>query len=90
MLDALSEYECDAGMSVEDVPAIVNIRTLKRRLIAHKFNTGWAVGVVKSVEKKKSVAGQFAVKYMSETYSWTSKLNREDYGVDKYWILLLL
>ena len=68
MLDALGEYECDAGMSVEDVPAIVNIKTLKRRLIAHKFNTGWAVGVVKSVEKKKSVTDQFAVKYKSETY----------------------
>jgi len=47
-------------MSVEDVHAIVNIKKLKGRLIAHKFNTGWAVGVVKSVEKKKSVAGQFA------------------------------
>ena len=47
---------------MEDVPAIVNIKTLKRRLIVHKFNTGWTVGVVKSVEKKKSVAGQFAVK----------------------------
>jgi len=23
-----------------------------------------------------------------ETYSWTKKLNREDYGVDKYWVLL--
>jgi hypothetical protein len=35
--------------------------------------------------KKKSVAGQFAaVKYRSETYCWTQKLNREDYGVDKY------
>jgi hypothetical protein len=53
VLDTLVEYECDAGMSVEDVPAIVNITwTLKGRLIAHKFNTGWAVGVVKSVEKK--------------------------------------
>jgi hypothetical protein len=39
--------------------------------------------------KKKSVAGQFAaVKYRSETYCWTQKLNREDYGVDKYWVLL--
>jgi uncharacterized membrane protein len=67
------------------VPAIVDIKTLKGRLIAHKFNTGWAVvGVVKSVEKKKSVAGQFAVKYKSETYCWTKKLNREDYGVGKY------
>ncbi len=45
------------------MPAIVNIKKLKGRLIAHKFNTGWALGVVKSVEKKKSVAGQFVVKY---------------------------
>ena len=38
------------------------------------------------MQKKKSVADQFAaVKYRSETYYWTPKLNREDYGVDKYW-----
>ncbi len=38
-------------------------------------------------KKKKSLAGQFAaVKYRSETYCWTQKLNREDYGVDKYWV----
>ncbi len=42
----------------------------------------WA-GVVKSLEKKKSVTGQFAVKCKSETYCWTQKLNRKDYGVDK-------
>jgi hypothetical protein len=52
---------------VENVSAIVNINTLKGRFITHKFSTGWAVGVVKSVEKKKSVAGQFAVRYRSET-----------------------
>ena len=77
-------------LNPEDVPAIVNIKTLKGRLIAHKFNTGWAVGVVKSVEKKKRVAGagQLAVKYRPETHSWTQKLNREDYGIDKYWLLL--
>ncbi len=35
-------------------------------------------------KKKKSGAGQFAaIKYKSETYCWTKKLNREDYGVDK-------
>jgi len=41
-------------------------------------------------EKKKSVAGQFAaVKHRSETYCWTTKINRGDYGVacDKYWVL---
>jgi hypothetical protein len=38
---------------------------------------------------KKSVAGQFAaVKYKSETYCWTQKVIREDYRVDKYWVLL--
>ncbi len=41
-------------------------------------------------KKMKSVAGQFAaVKYRSEKYSWTQKLNREDYGVDKYWVIFL-
>jgi hypothetical protein len=40
-------------------------------------------------KKKKSVVDQFAsVKYESETYCWTQKLNREDYGVAKYWVLL--
>ena len=40
-------------------------------------------------KKQKSVAGQFvAVKYRSETYCWTQKLNKEDYGVDKYWVRL--
>jgi hypothetical protein len=35
-------------MSFENVPAVVNIKTLKGRFIAHKFCTGWAVGVEKS------------------------------------------
>ena len=40
-------------------------------------------------KNKNSVADLFpAVKYRSETYCWTQKLNREDYGVDKYWVLL--
>ena len=41
-------------------PVVVNIRTLKGRFVAHKLCTSWTLGVVKSVEKKKSVAGQFA------------------------------
>jgi hypothetical protein len=59
-------------------PAVVNIKTLKGRFISHKFCTVWALGVVKSVEKKKSVVDQFAVKYKPETYDWTQKLNNED------------
>ena len=38
--------------------------------------------------KKKSVSDQFTVKYRLETYRWTKKLNKDDYGVDKYWVLL--
>ena len=75
-------------MSVENVPAVVNIKLLKGQFITHKFYTGWTVGVVKRVERKKSVAGQFAVKYQSDTYCWTKKLNQEDYRVDKNWVLL--
>jgi hypothetical protein len=48
VLEALGEYKSDAGMSFENVPAVVNIKTLKGRFIAHKFCTGWAVGVEKS------------------------------------------
>jgi hypothetical protein len=29
VLDELEEYKCDSGMSVDDVPAIVNIKTRK-------------------------------------------------------------
>jgi hypothetical protein len=39
--------------------------------------------VVKSVEKKKTVAGQFAVKDQTETFC-CKKLSKEDYGLDKY------
>jgi hypothetical protein len=46
-------------------------------------------GVCLSFKKKTmSVTGQFAVvKHGSETYRWTQKLYREDYGVDKYWVI---
>ncbi len=37
-------------------------------------------------KEKKSVADHFvAAKNRSETYCWTQKLKREDYGADKYW-----
>jgi hypothetical protein len=60
--------KCDAGMSVGDVPAIVNIKTLKGRSIS--ILGGWW-GCGEECRKEKSVAGQFAAKYRSETYCWT-------------------
>ena len=65
-------------------PAVVNIKTLKGRFISPKFCTVWVLGVVQSLEKKKSVTDQFTVKYKSETYYWTQKLKKIDYGVDEY------
>ncbi len=62
VLEALGEYKSYDGISDENVPAVVNIKTLKGRFIPHKFSTGWSVGVVKSLEKKKSVVSRFAVK----------------------------
>ncbi len=67
VLEVLGDHKCDTGVSVENVPAVFNIKAVKGGFIAHKFSTGWTVGVVKSFEKKKSVAGQFAVEYKSET-----------------------
>ena len=76
-------------MSVENVPAVLNIRTLKGQFIAHKFSTGWAVEVVKSGKEEECCwPAKVAVKYKSETYCWTQKLSREDYGVHKYFLLL--
>ena len=44
-----------------------------------------------SKKNKKSVPGQFAaVKCRSQKYCWTQKLNRDDYGVEKYWGFLFL
>ena len=81
--------KCDIRMSVENVPAVVEHKNTEKTIYCTQV-LYWVdgVGVVKSVEKKKSVAGQFAVKYKSETYSQTQKINKEDYGVDKYFLLL--
>ncbi len=44
---------------------------------------------MKVSQKEKECCWSIAtVKYRSETYCWTQKLNREDDGVDKYWVIL--
>jgi hypothetical protein len=93
VLEPLGDCKCDAGMSVENVTAVVShkkpcttldlthirhsrlynlvawtIHILNGNkshkknshgtIFAHKFSTWLSVGVVKSVEKEKSVAGQ--------------------------------
>ena len=59
VFQSLSFQTLYSGMSVENVPAVVNIKPLKGRFIAHK----WTVGAVTSVEKNTSFSGQFAVQY---------------------------
>ena len=74
------------------------------RHIAHKFESGWEVGVIKVFDKKGPHAGKFSVKYKDELLNqvpinniislspnwWTHSLLREGYGKDKYWVLLRL
>jgi hypothetical protein len=56
------------------------------RHIAHKFESGWEVGVMKAFDKKGPHAGKFSVKYKNDPNWWTHSFLR--YGKDKHWVLL--
>ena len=58
--------------------------------IAHKFESGWEVGVIKVFDKKSPRAGKFSVKYKDDPNWWTHSLLREGYGKDQHWVLLRL
>ena len=58
------------------------------RHIAHKFESGWEVGLIKAFDKKGPHAGKFSVKYKDDPNWWTHSLLREGYGKDKHWVLL--
>jgi hypothetical protein len=70
------------------------------RHIAHKFESGWEVGVIKAFlqeklkgiiitfDKKGPHAGKFSVKHKDDPNWWTHSLLREGYGKDKHWVLL--
>jgi len=63
----------------------------QRRHIAHKFESGCEVGVLKTFDKIKGLpAGKFSVKYKDDPNWWTLSLLREGYGKDKHWVLLRL
>jgi hypothetical protein len=53
------------------------------RQIAHKFESGWEVGVIKAFDKKGPHAGKFSVKYKDDPNWWTHSLLCEGYGKDK-------
>ena len=44
------------------------------RHIAHKFESGWEVGVTKAFDKKGLHAGKFSVKYKDDPNWWTHSL----------------
>jgi hypothetical protein len=46
------------------------------RYIAHKFESGWEVGVIKAFDKKDPHAGKFSVKYKDDPNWWTHSLLR--------------
>jgi hypothetical protein len=47
------------------------------RHIAHKFESGWEVAVIKTFDKKGPHAGKFSVKYKDDPNWWTHPLLRE-------------
>ncbi len=75
----MSSYSLQLGISVEDALEVVDLKTLKNREIAHKFNAGWELGTVKGVEK----SGEFAVFHESDSQLWKQDLNEQHYRVDK-------
>ena len=49
------------------------------RYIAHKFESGWEVGVIKAFDKKGPHAGKFSMKYKDDPNWWKHSLLREGY-----------
>ena len=68
------------------------MRVQQGRYIAHKFESGWEVGMIRAFDKKGRHAGacKFSVKYKDDPNWWTHSLLREGYGKDKRWVLLQL
>jgi len=60
------------------------------RYIALKFESGWEVGVIRTLDKKGPHAGKFSVKYKDDPNWWTHSLLRQGYEKDKHWVLLRL
>jgi hypothetical protein len=44
---------------------LLNIKTLKRRLVAYKFATGWSAGVVRSVETRNTILWVMVVDHVT-------------------------
>jgi hypothetical protein len=89
---AVGDYKPDAGVTVADMPlqGKATIKELKHKSIAHRFDIGWSVGVVKTYSAKGPYAGKFDVKYKDDRNLYTHELLLERYGVDKDWVLLNL
>ena len=73
----VGDDKSQSEISAECVPEVVDMKTLKGREIAHKFNTGWEVVTVKCVEKNFS--GEFAFFYESDQQLHEHELNKTDY-----------
>jgi hypothetical protein len=77
-------------MNQSNMKEAVKTVILQHDHIAHKFESGWEVGVIKAFDKKGPHAGKFSVKYKDDPNWWTHSLLREGYGKDKHWVLLRL
>jgi hypothetical protein len=48
-----------------------SVRATGKAHRAHKFESGWEVGVIKAFDKKGPHAGKFSVKYKDDPNWWT-------------------
>ena len=56
--------------------------------IAHTFTTGWEIGALIGIEKrKKEHKGEYIVRYPSEQKPYWHNLSKGEYGVDRYWVM---
>jgi len=88
-----SPFQPEEGWSIEASPEEVSIGLLKGRTIVHRFNSGWAIGVVESRITQGKYCGMYKARYEDEesptgTSRWTHALQQSDYGPEEYWVLL--
>jgi hypothetical protein len=77
-------YVCELVFAFSEICLCVCLQQVRH--IAHEFESGWEVGVIKAFDKKGPHAGKFSVKYKDgcDPNWWTHYLLGEGYGKDKH------
>jgi len=100
-LNAIASFQPEPGWLVVEAvpveclcPGVPNLctqteRALKKREVAVKLVSGWERGSVHVQEKSKVNKGYFSIKVPGQRGWILYDLKRENYGVDKGWVLVV-